>query len=334
MNKLGKIYLSINHEFVPYEYHDISLANRLGMWETSHYLSFINGYTHNLYLPKHFYSDVENLIFFPNTYFYDEKEFNPLDYNDTIHPITENQTPTYYNGQNILAENKDYVLDWHCFMGVHQCGVKDIKQFFRDHITFHSYILRQVQLQTQNMCAIHVRRGDGVDYPIEFYENLSLKSKNYSKRGMYKFYDDEEYFKIIDKILEINKNQIFYLAHDLEDVDFSHWKDRYPDKIFTNNDIFYNLYDHFFNYEKHILDAVIDICTLYESNIKILNPESTFSEFARNQPKHDVLLNVSKNLFFEKITYVIPDGDVYKDNLEIFLSEYKKYTSKILSTNA
>jgi hypothetical protein len=295
------------------------------MWETTYYLNHINGHKHQIYLPKHFYDDIKNLVFLPFTKFYDQdkKVFS----DDQFCKINDDNVTEYFNGETLLHHNVKYHLDYHRFMGYYQCGLKKQKYRFSEHITFHSYILRRVQIHLQGICLIHVRRGDGVDYPIEFFNNLSAHTKNFVKSdGIYEFFDDETYFDIIDRILEINPKQKFYLSHDLLDVDFQHWFDRYPNQIYTFDDVFFQIKEHFFGYEEQVLKSVVDFCAIYESSIKILNPESTFSQFGRHYDENDIPFHTNKTTK-EKVIHVLPN-DTYDGDVERFLSSYKKYIKK------
>lgn len=182
----------------------------------------------------------------------------------------------------------------------------------------HTLVKEHIEQKYQDCVGIHIRRGNGVliteDDILSFPNHLRDEYRKFVKNNVkisddsYKFYKDELYFKIIDKILEINPIQNIYISHDLPDRLMEHYYDRYPNSnIETKRDerYFYETYyannnidiSHLINYG-NVLDNVMDLMTLSHCNFIITSPHSSWSEFARLY-KNTTWFNINDN--FDKI---------------------------------
>ena len=186
----------------------------------------------------------------------------------------------------------------------------------------------------QNYIGIHIRRGNGVNITKENFEKFSDKLQkeylSYLKDGIdifsphYRYTSDNEYFKIIDKILEINPTQKFYISHDLSDDFLSDFYKRYPKNIESKKDVrkhWYNYYkkkisnlDHLIKYA-NILDNTLDLFILSICGFKILSKASTWSMFADVYQRPHTPPKAERNYFIDDIQQLIDNPKELKDIL-------------------
>jgi len=101
---------------------------------------------------------------------------------------------------------------------------------------------------------------------------------------LHTFYEDEIYFEIFDKILEINSDNKICLVHDTFDEDYNHWFEKYPKNLVTSKQLL-NKEDLSFilkNQQDDILRIFIDLLLLMQTKASIIANSSTFSGFASN----------------------------------------------------
>lgn len=185
----------------------------------------------------------------------------------------------------------------------------------------HTFIKEHVEGKYRRGCiGIHIRRGNGVDITeediISYPENLRDEYRSFVKNNVkvkeptYKFYSDEIYFEIIDKILETNSEQEIYISHDLPDELMKHYYDRYGNyNVKTKRDdrFFYETYYsnnkidvyHLVKYG-NVIDNVMDLMSLSHCHFIITSPHSSWSEFAYSY-KNATHIDVDKGI--DKIIY-------------------------------
>ena len=102
---------------------------------------------------------------------------------------------------------------------------------------------------------------------------------------LHPFYEDEIYFEIFDKILEINSDNKICLVHDTFDEDYNHWFEKYPKNLVTSRQLL-NKEDFsdsiLKNQQDDILRIFIDLLLLMQTKASIITNSSTFSGFANN----------------------------------------------------
>jgi len=102
---------------------------------------------------------------------------------------------------------------------------------------------------------------------------------------LHKFYEDEVYFSIFDKIIAINSDAKICLVHDTFDEDYNHWFERYPKNLVTTRQLL-NKEDFsdpiLKNEEDDILRLFIDLLILLQTRFTVLPSGSTFSGFTDN----------------------------------------------------
>jgi hypothetical protein len=100
---------------------------------------------------------------------------------------------------------------------------------------------------------------------------------------LHRFYEDEVYFDIFDKIIAINSDVKICLVHDTFDEDYNHWFERYPKNLVTTRQLL-NKEDFsdpiLKNQQDDILRTFIDLLILMQTEVSIISNSSTFSGFA------------------------------------------------------
>ena len=192
----------------------------------------------------------------------------------------------------------------------------------------------KIEIKYSSYIGIHIRRGNGVHLPDIVLNSLhsDIKDrylqykKDYIKNDNphYRFAFDNEYFKIIDKILEINPKQQFYISHDLPDEFLDSYYKKYPKNITTKKDIRKQYYTH---YKKsipnldqlikyaNILDNTLDLIILATCGFKILSKSSTWSNFADYYQRDFSPPTAKENYLIDDIDELVENTDKLKDIL-------------------
>lgn len=294
---------------IPVEEYDISLANRILFWESLWYLNNMNNNYFEIKLERQFYQNIDGLLYFPNTSFYDIGEIP----NDSF-IIDEKQLPFYIRKEKRLDKNKNYHLKLHGVQTFHHFDIHTPEPRPMFNIKFDDKLYDSIQsvLHKTSLFGIHVRRGDGVNFSDEFYENLSTKAKSFVKKGFYTFYDDSWYHPLIEEIQKINPNQKFYVSHDLTHDDYEYWKKKFGSKnILFNDEFFQDVFDYYKDRPKYVIMAILDMLVLIHCPVKLVNDESTFSLLSAHDPY--------------RLVYDIKHQKDIPGSWKKFLSQYKQY---------
>ena len=106
---------------------------------------------------------------------------------------------------------------------------------------------------------------------------------------LHPFYEDEIYFEIFDKILEINSDNKICLVHDTFDEDYNHWFEKYPKNLVTSRQLL-NKEDFsdpiLKNEEDDILRSFIDLLILLQTRSSFLADSSTFSRVSHDMKEY------------------------------------------------
>ena len=155
-----------------------------------------------------------------------------------------------------------------------------------------------------DVVGIHLRRNSGVHYDNDCASTLpdsirdefwGFKNKTPILNNDYPFISDDKYFTIIDKMIEVNPQQKFYISADLPLKYYSYYKEKYKDLILTRHDFYGIIKEYLLNSEINVnnlirgsvIENVVDLFALSFCKFLIKSERSTWSEFAqnyRNQP--------------------------------------------------
>ena len=102
---------------------------------------------------------------------------------------------------------------------------------------------------------------------------------------LHTFFEDEIYFDIFDKIIELNSYAKICLVHDTYDEDYNHWFEKYPKNLVTSRQLL-NKEDFsdpiLKNQQDDILRIFIDLLIFMQTELCVRPPRSTFSGVAYN----------------------------------------------------
>lgn len=126
---------------------------------------------------------------------------------------------------------------------------------------------------------------------VDLYKNVSQYLSNQSVN---KFISDEVYFQRIDKILETNPEQKFYLSCNVKTKYIQHYKERYPNKIITRDDLISEFFSFFGSnlskYDTNILTYLLDLFSLCNCERDIIYTYYSFwvifAEYSRLSKKY------------------------------------------------
>lgn len=325
---------------------DTGLCNRIFHWEIAYYLNEKNGFEYRILLQDMFWPELELLELpytspmkmYPYAFgLYHPMEFNHLKFL-TVYDIENMKVsmtePLKKNDIENIFINQDYKIpdNVHSDFGYDDLkrllNLKDNPNLF-EHLPIYNLEnrpLRKINIKysfirgllenfTKEVVGIHIRRHNGVcvteediqtvpEHIREDYRRYIQKTN--SLHNAYKYYDDEYYFRIIDSILKINKNQKFYISSDLPRKFLNHFYEKYPVNILDNSDIirivteFLVDANHDVNRLKtygNVIENVVDLFSLSYCGFLIMSNKSTWSEFAkyyRDQPSVFVTDDIEK----------------------------------------
>lgn len=164
----------------------------------------------------------------------------------------------------------------------------------------HTQINDLLESKFKEFVGIHIRRGNGVTVTEEDYDNIKDKTfrkklKEWRDKNVtvqdegYRFYHNESYFEIMDKMLDLNPKQTFYISHDMSDDLLEPFYKRYGNKIessHTNRHYFETYYSNagldvpFLTNYGNVIDNITDLFSLANCQMIISSPSSSWSNFA------------------------------------------------------
>lgn len=206
---------------------------------------------------------------------------------------------------------KNYEMVINKVFGVHERPLQKIR-------IKHTEIHNLLEEKYAEYVGIHIRRGNGVTVTEEDYDNIKDESfkknlKEWRDKNVtiqdegYLFYHNEKYFEVMDKMLELNPTQLFYISHDMDDSLLEPFYKRYGNKIESSktNRFYYETYysnagldvPFLVNYG-NVIDNVTDLFSLANCRMIISSPSSSWSHFATEYKKaiYAVINDQMKNI--------------------------------------
>lgn len=323
---------------------DTGLCNRIFHWEIAHYLNEKNNFEYKILLQEIFWPELEiielpntsPMKMYPYSFgLYHPMEFNHLKFL-TVYDIKNMKVSMTEPITKDIIENIFLKEDFKLPDNVHSdFGYDDLKRLLNikenpnlfSHLPIYdlenrplkkinikySFIRSLLENFTKNVVGIHIRRYNGVcvseediqTVPENIREDYSkLIQKTNSLHNIYKYYNDDYYYVIIDNILKLNPKQKFYISSDLPRKFLNHIYEKYPDNILDNTDIirivteFLVDSNHDVNKLKtygNVITNIVDLFSLSYCSFLIMSNKSTWSEFAkyhRNQPSVFITDNI------------------------------------------
>ena len=306
---------------------DTGLCNRILHWEIAEYINTKHNNIFNIFVEAKEWPELA-LIQLPNTFsdyrmmgledaLYDD-EYERLRFK-TVFDLKNNDVRIATRLDNDLLESifksgEVHLPDDHYYSDFgydplpHKCKLnEDLYEEYNEQIYLrpltkirlrHNFIQELLEEGTKDVVGIHMRRFNGVTAKkenLETFKDKKMKdiykeiSVNKIVPENYTFYGDDIYFELIDKMLQINPNQKFYISHDLPDVFLESYITRFGDRIidrrFFTLPVNSYLHQSGFNLENlrrsgNVTNNIIDLFALSFCPILISNRDSTWSEFA------------------------------------------------------
>jgi len=328
--------LNINHDYfvVNLANGDTGLCNRILHWELAYYINKYNDDKYNILLDSRDWPELA-MITLPNTYGdYKSNKVEdamfPLDYDKlrfkTVFDIEKDKTyqatkldrkkiNTLFKSGDLTLEDDHYYSDFgyspiYKKMFLHKKFKSDWdnSKFMRPLTKIklsHSYIDNLIKEGVENTVGIHMRRFNGVktdDISLNNLKDKKLKevynkiSKSKTVNDNYEFFGDDVYFYIIEKMLNHNPQQNFYISHDLPDVFLEPYIKRFGDRIvdrkFFTLPVVSHLQAQGLNIEQlrrdgNVINNIIDLFALAYCPFLITHGDSTWSEFAQYYNNED-----------------------------------------------
>jgi len=337
---------------------DTGLCNRILHWEIAYYLNEKNNFKYRILLQDMYWPELEILeLPYTSLVRMDKYSFGlnyPMEFNClkfmTVFDIEKMKVsmsePISKTDIERMFTNEDFKLSNHIHSAFgydslirltnldknpkleNHLPINDLKDRPLRKINI-KYCFVRVLLENfaKEVVGIHIRRHNGVCVTKEDLQNIPENiredyekyiEKTNSSHNAYRYYGDEFYFNIIDKILQVNSKQKFYISSDLPRKYLNHFYEKYGDNILDNTDITKIITDFLVdsNHDVYkmktygnVIENVIDLFTLSYCGLLIMSNKSTWSEFAkyhRNQPSVYVTedLEKIKNLYSLIFKYV------------------------------
>lgn len=261
---------------------DNAFGNRLFFWEAAYNINAKHKFKYKILLTEPWLE--LDFIYLPYTEKYNKKHH--IDLNDYIIVTSE---LILLEGQKV-----EYDIDY----------INKEKKLFSpiSFVRLKNYLIEDfIRNKMKDVVGIHIRRNRGVSFSYEdvltLPENvrqkyIQLRNKDLYAEPHFIFINDKHYFNVIDEILNLNNQQIFYLSSDLPFDMISYYKEKYKN-IITKEDLIkeFQFYlensEMSTNLEKSLLNNILDIFCLCFCKFLIKANNSTwslFAEYYRNQP--------------------------------------------------
>lgn len=287
---------------------DTGLCNRLFHWEVAYELNKRNNFKFTILVEGEFWRELEYLDL-PYTKVVHQKhgehhllhqlKFKTVYNIDTqsvymSEPLNKEKMDEMVTSKNFDLSDKTHLyadFGYNYVNTLHKMKPRGVRGLQK--IEFKNYNLADMISRYVKGCiGIHIRRGEGVyrttvdikSLPKKIREELGVSEKD----PVYRFYSDELYFNFIDKVLEKNPNQRFYISCDLPYDQYSYYVEKYgEDQILTR----YNLVKQVVQYGETlgVLDTfdiqalinILDLFSLSYCNFIVRSLASTWSEFSQ-----------------------------------------------------
>lgn len=122
---------------------------------------------------------------------------------------------------------------------------------------------------------------------------------------IHKFYEDDVYFDIFDKIIALNSYAKICLVHDTYDEDYNHWFEKYPKNLVTSRQLL-NKEDFsdpiLKNEEDEILRSFIDLLIHLQTRSSFFTDSSTFSRIAYDMKELKPVKGFYNSMWLSEVT--------------------------------
>jgi len=223
---------------------------------------------------------------FHSQMYYDIAKFNYIfdieDFSMSLpYKITDEMVKKMHETGNYKLPKEDHFItdfDWH----LTDCFTEDIAELNLHDKYFEDWGLSEIKFTdpaideyvknfASKFIGIHLRRGAGVKKTQEQIDSTDPNTRRFFAEteadkyisSVYRFYSNEEIFKFIDRALQIDPNQKFYVSTDLPPSSLTFLKQRYGRKIYSREDLVAKMPSHLFysldlDFYKHDIEMLDD----------------------------------------------------------------------------
>lgn len=279
--------------FELFKSHDTGFCNRIFHWEIASFINdnFCDG-KYQIAVEESQWPELKELIELPKTFVISkDKEFDYFTKLSNVE-IYDSKLLDIFSKKYKINFDKNYVSNFkYTDIGVleDEGYIKTSKRPLSKLKIQNKELQHNIESQVSDLVGIHVRRARGVIIPSYMYDDDEYtdyiefrKEQGAIENSMFEYVEDDTYFKVIDSILKINKNQKFYLSYDVPFKFILKFKERYGDIILTKKDIKSNLdLSSIKNSIDLHIDNTIDLFSLSNTKYLLTYPISTWSMFAK-----------------------------------------------------
>jgi hypothetical protein len=300
---------------------DTGLCNRIFHWEVAYDINKNNNFDYQIILEQKYWPEFK-LIDLPKTKFftniegdsYDVEKLKFIAVYDTVNqeiktaePISYGMIRQMFGYDSCKLENGGHYYS--------NFGYKELSDLYpKETVSMMDRPLKEIKLryksveesikyQVKDAVGIHIRRGNGIPYDDDDLDSLPEEVRDryklikrvtrYQTDHFYSFHQDELYFNIMDKILELNPKQKFYISTDLPEEIMKYFYEKYSDNLIDKKNILNIVYDYMVTsgLKKseleygNVVDNLVDLFSLSFCKFLIKVPTSTWSIFAENYVK-------------------------------------------------
>lgn len=328
---------------------DTGLCNRIFHWEIAYDLNLKNKYKFHILIEEKYWPE-NKLIELPDTKVIKSIEGDPFELErlkfitvfDVKNRNVKLSKPIYEEFLNKMYDTQNFRLDddshYHSNFGYNELERLYKEKFDSNNRPLkliklrHSTLEQIIKKEMSGVVGVHIRRGNGVPFAEEDLDSLPKESIDDYKflrkykitqyNSSYKFHKTNEYFDIMDRMIQINPSQKFYLSADMSFEFTTNFYNRYKKNMVDIGLLRNMAYDYLLNggYNKkdfeygNVVENVLDLFCLSYCDFLIMAKTSTWSIFARDYtPKFSV--------------YASDDWETYVKE------EYLKFQDKIKNKN-
>ena len=286
--------------------YDTGLCNRILHWELAYLINKAKNYSHTIILEELYWPEFK-LLSMPNTKAVITKKniYGEYTFTDGATSISELEIHRVFRENDFTLDNRDHLYSdfgWTVLKHMQINKNIDISPRPLTKIKLlHQQIEDLIRENLRDVVGIHIRRNNGVyktqedrkSLPKEVRAKLPVTTQNkdsmyYMESSDYIFYRDDLYYNILDKMLELNPNQKFYLSCDLPYNLIYYYYDKYGNNMIDKNKLVNQVYDFLLTlgYKQkdfmfgNVVENVVDLFSLSFCSFLIKSPLSTWSEFA------------------------------------------------------
>lgn len=314
---------------------DSSVGNSILRWAQAYYLNYKCNFEYTIILEHEFWSEL-NILEFPYTKLGNidsSSSYHSIDYNLIKEVLLDNNIDNFIKHDHLILDEW-YIFHNHKILNPTDNSFTDFEWNAENPLSFikfkSEYIEKFFRSEFSNFVSIHIRRFNGIiigprqiaslpkRIAISFYEEYIKQSgtyhegwKNTFENGKIKqdhqyyihpFISDNQYYTVIDNLLDYDIDQKIYISTDIPKKYYQYYKERYRNiydkyyylkffenivkkyhgKNILNFDYDVNRLDVYYSKREHlVLGNILDIFAMCNSKLIVQSYLSSWGKVAR-----------------------------------------------------